>query len=106
MKHLQNLFLLLLIVFVALTGCARKVTYKPGVAPPDRALMQVDTSGMDFNDDLDIASLVLAIDRSLAYYDGAGRNQMFRIDGPTGWCESDERNADRFQRDSSIQHKR
>ena len=79
MKYLQNLFLLLLIVFVALTGCARKVTYKPGVAPPDRALMQVDASGLDFNDDLDIASLVLAIDRSLAYYDGAGRNQMFRI---------------------------
>jgi len=79
MKYLKNLFLLLLIVFVVLTGCARKVTYKPGVVPPDRALMQVDASGMDFNDDLDIASLVLAIDRSLAYYDGAGRNQMFRI---------------------------
>ncbi len=79
MKHLQNLFLLLLIVFLALTGCARKVTYKPGVTSPDRALMQVDASGLDFNDDLDIASLMLAIDRSLAYYDDAGRNQMFRI---------------------------
>ncbi len=65
MKHLQNLFLLLLIVFVALTGCARKVTYKPGVAPPDRALMQVDASGLDFNDDLDIASLCWPLTEAL-----------------------------------------
>jgi len=79
MKHLQNLFLLLLIIVVVLVGCARKVTYKPGAAPPERALTQIDASGLDFNDDLDIASLVLAIDRSLAYYNGAGRNQIFRI---------------------------
>ncbi len=79
MKHPQNLFLLLLIVVVALAGCVRKVTYKDGVLPPERALTQIDASGLDFNDDLDIASLVLAIDRSLAYYNGAGRNQMFRI---------------------------
>lgn len=78
MKHLQNLFLLLLIIAVVF-GCARKVTYAPGAVPPERALMQIDASGLDFNDDLDIASLVLAIDRSLAYYNGAGRNQMFRI---------------------------
>ena len=79
MKHPQNLFLLLLIVVVALAGCVRKVTYKDGVLPPERALTQIDAPGLDFNDDLDIASLVLAIDRSLAYYNGAGRNQMFLI---------------------------
>jgi len=79
MKHPFNVFLLLLIaVLVVLTGCARKV-YKPGMPPPDLALTQVDAADLDFNDDLDTASLVLAIDRSLNYYDGAGRNQMYRI---------------------------
>jgi membrane-bound lytic murein transglycosylase A len=79
MRYLQNVFLLMLIIVVALTGCARHVLHKPGTPSPDRAMTQVDASGLDFDDDLDTASLLLAIDRSLHYYDGAGRNQLFRV---------------------------
>lgn len=69
---------MLIVVLVVLTGCARKVD-KPGIPPPDRALAEVNARSLNFDDDLDTASLVLAIDRSLNYYDGAGRNQMYRI---------------------------
>jgi len=79
MKYRLNVFLLILIVVLIPAGCARKVTYLPGAPPPDRALTQVDASGLEFDDDLDTASLLLAIDRSLQYYDGPGRNQLFRM---------------------------
>lgn len=75
MKYLPKVFLLTLIVMVALSGCARKVT----VTTPERALTEMSAEQLNFDDDLDTATLLLAIDRSLSYYDGAGRNQMFRV---------------------------
>ena len=79
MKYALNVFLLLLMVVVALNGCMRKVTYKPGAPPPAHALTEGDAESLDFDDDLDTASIILAIDRSLNYYDGAGRDQTFPI---------------------------
>ena len=95
MKYALNVFLLLLMVVVALNGCTRKATHKPeaplpdrvlteathkpGAPPPDRVLTEVDAENLDFDDDLETASLILAIDRSLNYYDGAGRDRMFPI---------------------------
>jgi len=75
MKYPQNVFFLLLMVVIALTGCMRKVT----VMPPERALAEVSAESLVFDDDLDTGSLTMAIDRSLHYYDGAGRDQMFRV---------------------------
>ncbi len=89
MKHLRTLGLLLLIVAVALTGCARKTVDRPDVpvVPPARELadadagspQEVDAESLESLDDLDIASLLLAIDRSLQFYDGAGRDQTFSM---------------------------
>jgi len=81
MKYLQNVFLLMLLVVMALTGCARKGTYIPGAPPPDRSLSQLKGKSLDFDDDLDTASLILAIDRSLNYYDEAGSDQMLQVAG-------------------------
>ncbi len=71
---------LLLIVLLALSGCAKRAVYLYDI-PPERALERVDAAQIDLSDDLDAASLLLAIDRSLAYYDGAGRNQVFNMAG-------------------------
>lgn len=79
MKHLRNLCLLTLIVAVVLIGCTRKVIYQPTTAPPERALADVQAGSLEFVDDLDNASLLLAIDRSLLFYDGAGRDQIFNV---------------------------
>ncbi|MEE9911606.1 MAG: MltA domain-containing protein [Deltaproteobacteria bacterium] len=79
MNALQNLCLLLLMVIVVLTGCAKKVTYQPETVPPERALADVDAAGLDFADDLDTPSLLVAIDRSLQFFDGAGRDQTFSV---------------------------
>ncbi len=85
MKHLRILGLLLLIVAVALTGCARKTIDKPDTIPPGRELADADAGSRESVDDLDNASLILAIDRSLQFYDGAGRDQTFYIaDRPVG----------------------
>lgn len=80
MKYLSKAILLILIIMVALSGCARKVTVKP-VTTPERALTEVSAEQLNFDDDLDTATLLLAIDRSLSYYDGAGRNQLFKVAG-------------------------
>jgi membrane-bound lytic murein transglycosylase A len=85
MKHLRILGLLLLIVAMVSTGCARKAIDKPDTIPPGRELADVDAGSLESVDDLDNASLILAIDRSLQFYDGAGRDQTFHIaDRPVG----------------------
>jgi membrane-bound lytic murein transglycosylase A len=67
-------FLLLMFALaLALTGCAKKGVYAPGPQPPDRPPLQVPEEIHECSDDLDAASLLLAIDRSLKYYDGIGR---------------------------------
>jgi membrane-bound lytic murein transglycosylase A len=73
-----NLFLFIAII-MAVTGCARKI---PVIAPPQpEAVFRVDISDIDFTDDLDMNSLDLAIERSLHYYNGAGRNDVYRLAG-------------------------
>jgi membrane-bound lytic murein transglycosylase A len=47
--------------------------------PSADPLSLVDSSSIDFTDDLDIDSLDLAIDRSIHYYEGAGRNYVYRL---------------------------
>lgn len=89
MKYLQKFFLLIFVVVVALTGCTRQGTYTPGPAPskptpsgpppPTHPLPQETLRGLDFDDDLDVPSLLLAIDRSLNYYNGTGRERMFQV---------------------------
>jgi len=73
--------LLILMVLIALTGCMRKWIDQPGAPTPERALTEVDADSLNFDDDLDAASLMKAIDRSLHYYDGTGRNKMFNVAG-------------------------
>ncbi|MGV8059281.1 MAG: MltA domain-containing protein [Smithellaceae bacterium] len=48
--------------------------------PPAESLSLVSASDIDFADDLDIDSLHLAIERSIHYYDGAGHNNIYRLD--------------------------
>ncbi|OPY90621.1 MAG: Membrane-bound lytic murein transglycosylase A precursor [Syntrophus sp. PtaU1.Bin208] len=79
MRYRQHFFLLVFVVIVALAGCARKGTYITGPPPPDRSLTEGTAEGLDFEDDLDTASLLLAIDRSLNYYNGTGRERIFQV---------------------------
>lgn len=79
MKYPKIVFFLMLMMAVVLTGCVRQASYEPKAPLPDRPLAPVEASEIDFIDDLDTASLVLAVDRSLRYYDGAGRNKTFRV---------------------------
>jgi len=70
MKLWRN-FLLLIIVAVFFSGCVRAVKksfFYPVVA-----------ADMDFSDDLDSASLELAIERSINYYENVGRNKIYRV---------------------------
>ncbi|MRR16684.1 MAG: transglycosylase [Deltaproteobacteria bacterium] len=87
MKLLRNFGLLLLIVAAVLGGCARRTMDRPDTttAPSERPLADADAGSLEGVDDLDNASLILAIDRSLQFYDGAGRDQTFSLaDGQVG----------------------
>ncbi|PKN71747.1 MAG: hypothetical protein CVU54_01620 [Deltaproteobacteria bacterium HGW-Deltaproteobacteria-12] len=78
MRFRLNLFLLIVIV-VAAAGCAGKV---PVIAPPQsEAVFRVNIADIDLTDDLETDSLDLAIERSLHYYNGAGRNDVYRLAG-------------------------
>jgi len=91
MTYLKKFFLLTVVVVVAFTGCTRQGTYTPGPGPapskpppsgpppPDRPIPQETAASLDFDDDLDTASLLLAIDRSLNYYNGTRRERMFQV---------------------------
>ncbi|MDD3249378.1 MAG: MltA domain-containing protein [Smithellaceae bacterium] len=79
MKPWKIYFLLPLMVMVLAAGCAKKEAFRPEAPPPEEALVAVDAERLDFVDDLDAESLLLAVDRSLRYYDGSGKNQVFRL---------------------------
>ncbi len=64
-------FLLLIIVAVIFNGCMRAV--------PKSSFYPVVAADMDFTDDLDSASLELAIERSINYYENAGRDKVYRV---------------------------
>ena len=70
MKLWRN-FLLLIIVAVIFSGCMRAV--------PKSSFYPVAAADMDFTDDLDPASLELAIERSINYYENAGRDKVYRV---------------------------
>ncbi len=76
MKHAVNLLLLTLFI-LSLAACTRTITRMP--ADSADALVVVPGEELDLNDDLDFAALDLAIDRSVAYYEGPGRNSVYRM---------------------------
>lgn len=79
MKYRQKLIPLMIVVCLA--GCMRtvpQVPSPPAVKPLDMFLL-VDASQMDFADDLDFALLESAIERSINYYENAGRDKVYRI---------------------------
>jgi membrane-bound lytic murein transglycosylase A len=79
MNSPKILSILILTMVVFMTGCAQKEAIRPETPPPEKASAELMMAPQDSIDDLDTASLLLAIDRSLHYYDGAGRNQTFRL---------------------------
>jgi membrane-bound lytic murein transglycosylase A len=79
MKFLKIVFLLALMTVLVLSGCARRATYEPKSPLTDVPGTAIEPSGQGFIDDLDQESLALAIDRSLRYYDGPGRNRTFTL---------------------------
>lgn len=70
MKLWRN-FLLLIIVAVIFNGCMRAV--------PKSSFYPVVAADIDFTDDLDPDSLELAIERSINYYENAGRDKVYRV---------------------------
>ena len=76
MKY-TNKFLLIVLVILSLAACTRTVSRMS--AHPEEALIVVSEELIDLNDDLDYASLDLAIDRSINYYEGSGQKRVYRI---------------------------
>jgi membrane-bound lytic murein transglycosylase A len=81
MMRKARVFLFLLVLVVVVSGCVRRAVYTPETPPPAAPLTEADAGQVDLLDDLDNASLLLAIDRSLAYYNGKGRDQVFTMAG-------------------------
>jgi membrane-bound lytic murein transglycosylase A len=76
MKHAVN-YLLLGLILLSLVGCTRGVVRMP--APSADTFILVPGEQIDLDDDLDFVSLELAIDRSVQYYEGSGRNGVYRM---------------------------
>lgn len=76
MKHrFKILFLIVLLVF--LSGCMH--TVKKSSFKSMETFVPVSATDIDFADDLDRASLEMAIDRSMNYYENGGKNKVCRI---------------------------
>lgn len=88
MKSILKFIQLALIVAV-LSGCIRAVPEIPSAPPvspqPEAVPMKhfelVDASQIEFADDLDYSLLEAAIERSINYYDKAGRDKLYQIAG-------------------------
>ena len=76
MKYVIKILLLGLII-LSLAGCMRGFPLIS--APPVETFILVPAEQIDLDDDLDFASLDLAIDRSVQYYEGSGRNSVYRM---------------------------
>jgi len=76
MKYVIKILLLGLII-LSLAGCMRGFPLIS--APPVETFILVPAEQVDLDDDLDFASLELAIDRSVQYYEGSGRNSVYRM---------------------------
>ena len=70
-------FLLMVLIILSLAACTRTVSRLS--VPPEDALIVVSAEQIDLNDDLVYASLDLAIDRSIKYYEGSGQKRVYRI---------------------------
>ena len=81
MMRRRAVFLVFLIVAFIMAGCASRAPYVSETPPPEQALQTMDARRMDLDDDLDTESLLLALDRSLTYYESAGRDQIASIAG-------------------------
>ncbi len=80
MKYWRNIIRLIFIA-VCLAGCVKALPKIPP-RPPEKPLEPfslVVASDIDFTDDLDLASLELAIERSIKYYETNGRDKVYRI---------------------------
>jgi membrane-bound lytic murein transglycosylase A len=76
MKYLLKIFLIMIIT-VSFSGCMRTV-HKSSLKPFE-SFVSVKAADIDFGDDLEPASLEGAIDHSIRFYEGAGRNKLFQI---------------------------
>ncbi len=80
MKYWRNTIRLILIA-VCLAGCVKalpKIPARP-LEKPLEPFFLVPAGNIDFTDDLDLASLELAIERSIKYYETNGRDKVYRI---------------------------
>ena len=72
-RRLSTLILIILIV----TGCGRTLSR---ISPPSiEPLSLLRAEDIEFADDLDIDSLNLALERSIKYYEGRGRDNIYHI---------------------------
>ena len=77
MRYSLKILLLILMAFF-LGGCMRAVS-QPSFKTLD-SLIPVDATQVAFSDDLEPASLETAIDRSIRFYEGRGRNNVYQIE--------------------------
>ena len=80
MRYSLKIFLFMVLV-AFLNGCVHAVS-EPSVKPLE-TFVPVVTDDLDFSDDLDRESLEAAIERSIHFYEKAGRNKVFNINGQT-----------------------
>ncbi len=76
MKHSFKVYLLLIIA-LSLNGCLRGVPQYH--VKPSEAFIPITAADISFADDLDTDSLELAIERSINYYDNAGRDKVYHV---------------------------
>lgn len=77
MKCFLKIFIFIILA-AFFCGCLRAVPESPVTSLG--SFVEIDASDMDLTDDLDPESLKLAIDRSIHFYEKAGRNKVYRID--------------------------
>lgn len=77
MKYSLKIFLFI-IMAISFSGCLRAASH-PSLNTFE-SLVSADPAEIVFLDDLEPASLETAIDRSVRFYEGRGRNKVYRID--------------------------
>ena len=76
MKYFLKIFPLIIIA-VSFSACMRAVPKVP--VKPLKTFVEVSADDIDFSDDLDYQLLESAIDRSISFYERAGRNKVYRV---------------------------
>jgi membrane-bound lytic murein transglycosylase A len=75
MRPINCIALIFIVILVA--GCGS--TLSRISLPPTESLSRLSAEDIEFTDDLDVDSLKLALDRSIKYYEGRGRNHSYII---------------------------